>query len=100
METTRVRLLFEDQDGILSDSQKSEGLERCWVLLKPHQQQTISDLTHHILQAFQLNPPHGILLYVCASAFDFWFFRLYFFWCMIVLSSKNTNFPISYDEKW
>ncbi|CAI9093046.1 OLC1v1028448C1 [Oldenlandia corymbosa var. corymbosa] len=63
---TRVRLVFDDKDAILSDAQKAEGLERCWVLLKPQQQQTISDLTQHILQAFHLQPtcPHGLLLYM------------------------------------
>lgn len=66
METTRLRLEFTDKEGILSQSQKSEGLQRCWLLLKPHHHKTIADLAAYILHAFQLQPscPHGLLLYM------------------------------------
>nr|XP_027096364.1 coilin-like [Coffea arabica] len=62
METTRLRLEFTDKEGILSQSQKSEGLQRCWLLLKPHHHKTIADLAAYILHAFQLQPscPHGL----------------------------------------
>ncbi|KAL3501111.1 hypothetical protein ACH5RR_035560 [Cinchona calisaya] len=66
METVRIRLEFEDKEGILSKSQKSEGLERCWLLLKPQLHKTIADITAYILYTFQLHPscPHGLLLYM------------------------------------
>ncbi|KAL3511354.1 hypothetical protein ACH5RR_030755 [Cinchona calisaya] len=66
METTRLRLEFKDEEGILSQSQKSEGLKRCWILLKPHIHKTIADVTTYILHAFQLHPscPHGLILYM------------------------------------
>lgn len=66
MDNRRLRLLFEDKDGILSPSQKSEGLKQCWLLLKPQQHKTIADLTAYILHAFQLQSscPHGLLLYM------------------------------------
>lgn len=66
METTRLRLEFRDKEGILSQSQKSEGLKRCWLLLKPQHHKTIADLAAYILHAFQLQPscPYGLLLYM------------------------------------
>lgn len=41
----------------------TEGLRKCWILLKP-QHKTISDLSSHILHVFDLHNacPHGLLL--------------------------------------
>ncbi|XP_050206650.1 coilin [Mercurialis annua] len=60
METVRLRLVF---DHILSKLQDTQGLKRCWVLLKP-QHQTISDLSSYLLNAFSLQNhcPRGLLL--------------------------------------
>ncbi|KAK6242172.1 Coilin [Theobroma cacao] len=62
METTRLRLLFEDRN-ILNKSQKKQGLKRSWILLKP-QHQTILDLSSHLLYVFHLHRscPHGLIL--------------------------------------
>ncbi|XP_073132679.1 LOW QUALITY PROTEIN: coilin [Henckelia pumila] len=62
-ETKRIRLVFKDDD-ILSEPQKFEGLNRSWVLLKPSQHATVSDVASHLLHAFQLHQscPHGLLL--------------------------------------
>ncbi|XP_022876815.1 coilin-like isoform X2 [Olea europaea var. sylvestris] len=59
----RVRLVFKDDD-VLSEIQKSEGLNRSWVLLNINQQNTISDVVSHLLHAFQIQHscPHGLLL--------------------------------------
>ncbi|KAL2543304.1 sphere organelles protein-related [Abeliophyllum distichum] len=61
--TRRVRLVFKDGD-VLSETQKSEGLNRSWVLLKINQQKTISDVVYHLLHTFQLQQscPDGLLL--------------------------------------
>ncbi|CAA3030543.1 Hypothetical predicted protein [Olea europaea subsp. europaea] len=63
METKRVRLVFKN-DEILRETQKSDGLNRCWVLLKSDQHRTVADVASHLLQAFQLHQscPHGLLL--------------------------------------
>lgn len=55
--------MFKDGDA-LSEAQKSEGLNRCWVLLKINEQKTISDVVSHLLNTFQLQHscPHGLLL--------------------------------------
>ncbi|OAY32483.1 coilin isoform X2 [Manihot esculenta] len=60
METVRLRLEF---DHILSKSHKTEGLQRCWILLKP-QHQIISDLSSYLLHAFDLQSycPRGLIL--------------------------------------
>ncbi|KDP26679.1 hypothetical protein JCGZ_17837 [Jatropha curcas] len=60
METVRLRLEF---DQVLSKSQKSLNLKRCWILLKP-QHRTISDLSDYLLHAFDLQNdfPNGLLL--------------------------------------
>ncbi|EEF32350.1 conserved hypothetical protein [Ricinus communis] len=60
METVRLRLVF---DQILSKVQNTQGLKRCWILLKP-QHQTISDLSSYLLNVFNLQNhcPHGLLL--------------------------------------
>ncbi|XP_011034044.1 PREDICTED: coilin isoform X2 [Populus euphratica] len=58
METVRLRLVI---DNALNTT--TEGLRKCWILLKP-QHKTISDLSSHILRAFDLHNacPHGLLL--------------------------------------
>ncbi|GLT74604.1 hypothetical protein SLA2020_463920 [Shorea laevis] len=63
MEAVRLRLLFEDR-YILSKSQRKDGLRRSWILLKPQQHQTISDLSSYILHFFRLHHscPHGLIL--------------------------------------
>ncbi|XP_059657823.1 coilin isoform X2 [Cornus florida] len=62
MDSVRLRLAFEDRH-ILSKSQKSNGLKRSWLLLKP-QLETISDLSSHLIDVFDLDRscPNGILL--------------------------------------
>ncbi|XP_075523911.1 coilin-like isoform X2 [Primulina tabacum] len=62
-DTKRIRLVFKDDD-ILSEPQKLEGLNRSWVLLKPRQHVTVSDVASHLFHAFQLHRscPHGLLL--------------------------------------
>ncbi|KAL0364236.1 UNVERIFIED_CONTAM: Coilin [Sesamum angustifolium] len=64
-ESKRIRLVFIDDD-ILSETQKSHGLSRSWVLLKPHQHASVSDVASHLLHAFQLHQscPQGLLLSV------------------------------------
>ncbi|XP_051122050.1 coilin isoform X2 [Andrographis paniculata] len=59
----RIRVVFRD-DNILSDSQESEGLRRSWVLLKPSEHKTVSDVASFVLHAFQLQEscPHGLVL--------------------------------------
>ncbi|CAA3006092.1 Hypothetical predicted protein [Olea europaea subsp. europaea] len=61
--TRRIRVVFTDGD-VLSEAQKSEGLNRSWVLLKINEQKTISDVVSHLLRTFQLQHscPHGLLL--------------------------------------
>ncbi|KAL3337303.1 hypothetical protein AABB24_029785 [Solanum stoloniferum] len=63
MEGVRLRLSFNDPD-ILSDLQKSEGFVKTWLLLKPQQHRTVSDLSSYLLHTFQLHDscPNGILL--------------------------------------
>ncbi|KAL2547101.1 sphere organelles protein-related [Forsythia ovata] len=63
METKRVRFVFKNED-ILRETQKSDGLNRCWVQLKPDQHRTIADIASHLLHAFQLHQscPHGLVL--------------------------------------
>ncbi|KAG6759045.1 hypothetical protein POTOM_035510 [Populus tomentosa] len=58
METVRLRLVL---DNALTTT--TEGLRKCWILLKP-QHRTISDLSSHILQVFDLHNacPSGLLL--------------------------------------
>ncbi|KAJ6719658.1 COILIN P80 [Salix purpurea] len=58
METVRLRLVF---DNVLNTN--TEGLRKCWMLLKP-QHKTISDLSTHILQVFDLHNacPSGLFL--------------------------------------
>lgn len=52
-----------DDGGILSKSQKKDGLKRSWLLLKPHHQ-TISDVVSYLLHHFDLYDacPNGIIL--------------------------------------
>ncbi|KAJ6890190.1 coilin-like isoform X1 [Populus alba x Populus x berolinensis] len=58
METVRLRLVL---DNALTTT--TEGLRKCWILLKP-QHKTITDLSSHILQVFDLHNacPSGLLL--------------------------------------
>ncbi|PSS13619.1 Coilin like [Actinidia chinensis var. chinensis] len=62
MEPVRIRVAFEDR-YILSKSQRSEGLKRSWLLLKPPHE-TISDLSSYLLHTFDLylSCPNGIVL--------------------------------------
>ncbi|GMH31110.1 hypothetical protein Nepgr_032953 [Nepenthes gracilis] len=62
METARIRLLFSD-GHLLDKSQKSEGLKRSWLLLKPHHE-TIYDVASHLLDVYDLHHscPNGIIL--------------------------------------
>lgn len=63
-ESVRVRLLFENRN-ILSESQRSEGLKRSWILIKP-EHEAISDLAALILHVFDLHDacPNGLVLSV------------------------------------
>ncbi|KAF3779545.1 Coilin [Nymphaea thermarum] len=60
---TRVRLVFKG--GLLSKSQRSVGLRRCWLLLNSGIV-TVSDLSLHILRSFNLENicPNGVTLSV------------------------------------
>ncbi|KAA8533224.1 hypothetical protein F0562_033243 [Nyssa sinensis] len=62
METVRLRLVFEDRH-ILTKLQKSEGLKRSWLILKP-EHETISDLSSYLVNIFDLDQscPNGLLL--------------------------------------
>ncbi|GFZ00043.1 hypothetical protein Acr_13g0014420 [Actinidia rufa] len=62
MEHVRIRVAFEDRH-ILSKSQRSEGLKRSWLLLKPPHE-TISDLSSYLLHTFDLyhSCPNGIVV--------------------------------------
>ncbi|KAK9276142.1 hypothetical protein L1049_005673 [Liquidambar formosana] len=62
MEPVRLRLEFDDRH-ILSKSQRTEGLKRIWLLLKP-QLSTISDFTSYLTHILDLDDacPNGILL--------------------------------------
>ncbi|KAL8106381.1 coilin-like [Apium graveolens] len=59
----RVRLIFEDEH-ILSKSQRSQGLQQSWFLLKPNQLPNFSQLCDHLLHLFGLHQscPNGIVL--------------------------------------
>lgn len=58
----RIRLIFEDQN-MISRRQRSEGLEQCWMIVKPYLK-TVADIAVDISFTFQLHRscPHGILL--------------------------------------
>ncbi|CAN8293849.1 unnamed protein product [Cochlearia groenlandica] len=62
-EKVRVRLVFEDQ-RILSKEQKKQGLKRCWVVLDPKCQRTVSEFSEHIFYTFCLFEacPYGLSL--------------------------------------
>ncbi|XP_021992946.1 coilin [Helianthus annuus] len=59
----RLRLVFEDR-SILSKTQRSDGMNHSWLLLKSQQHPTISDICSHLLRIFKLHRscPNGILL--------------------------------------
>ncbi|XP_061994046.1 coilin isoform X2 [Rosa rugosa] len=61
-ETVRLRVEFKDRH-ILSKSQRTDGLRRSWILLKP-QHRTISDLAAYLLHVFDLHDscPDGLLI--------------------------------------
>ncbi|XP_010929923.1 coilin isoform X2 [Elaeis guineensis] len=61
-EPVRLRLEFEDRH-LLTKFQRSEGLKRCWVLLRPDLA-TIGDLANHLVVCFALQRscPHGLVL--------------------------------------
>ncbi|RAL39991.1 hypothetical protein DM860_008131 [Cuscuta australis] len=62
-EGLRIKVVFEDE-GILNASQKSEGLDRSWLLINPKHHRIISDLSSYLLHNFQLHSScsHGLLL--------------------------------------
>ncbi|KAK9113602.1 hypothetical protein Syun_020399 [Stephania yunnanensis] len=64
MESARVRVAFDDGD-LLSESQRSQGLDRSWFLVKP-ELKSVSDLASHLARDFNLaeSCPNGLLLYV------------------------------------
>ncbi|KAL4570151.1 hypothetical protein LXL04_025802 [Taraxacum kok-saghyz] len=59
----RVRLEFGDR-SILSKRQRSDGMNKSWLLLKLQQHRTISDVCTHLLHIYKLHHscPNGILL--------------------------------------
>ncbi|KAI3713870.1 hypothetical protein L1987_72457 [Smallanthus sonchifolius] len=59
----RVRLVFQDR-SILTKTQRSDGMNHSWLLLKLQQHRTISDVCTHLLHIFNLHRscPNGILL--------------------------------------
>ncbi|XP_024991465.1 coilin-like isoform X2 [Cynara cardunculus var. scolymus] len=64
-QSVRLRLLFEDR-SILSEAQRSDGMNRSWLLIEPQQHRKISDVCNHLLQYFNLRRscPNGIHLYM------------------------------------
>ncbi|KAK9104325.1 hypothetical protein Scep_021169 [Stephania cephalantha] len=64
MESARVRVAFDDGD-LLSESQRSQGLDRSWFLVKP-ELKSVSDLARHLARDFNLakSCPNGLILYV------------------------------------
>ncbi|XP_022024778.1 coilin isoform X2 [Helianthus annuus] len=61
--SVRVRLVFEDR-SILTKTQRSDGMNNTWLLLKLQQHPTIADVCTHLLRIFNLRRscPNGILL--------------------------------------
>ncbi|XP_076905732.1 coilin-like [Bidens hawaiensis] len=59
----RIRLIFEGR-SILSKTQRSDGMNHAWLLLKLQQLRTISDVSTYLLDIFKLRRscPNGILL--------------------------------------
>lgn len=57
--------MFEDRN-ILSKTQRSQGLNQSWLLLKPDQHPKFSDVSAHLLHIFDLHHscPNGLLLYM------------------------------------
>ncbi|CAH1433924.1 unnamed protein product [Lactuca virosa] len=64
-QSIRLRLVFED-GSLLSETQRSDGMNQSWLLVEPNQHQKISDVCNHLLHNFNLHDscPNGILLYV------------------------------------
>ncbi|XP_023768374.1 uncharacterized protein LOC111916960 isoform X1 [Lactuca sativa] len=64
-QSIRLRLVFED-GSLLSEAQRSDGMNQSWLLVEPNQHQKISDVCNHLLHSFNLRDscPNGILLYM------------------------------------
>ncbi|CAH1433922.1 unnamed protein product [Lactuca virosa] len=64
-QSIRLRLVFED-GSLLSETQRSDGMNQSWLLDEPNQHQKISDVCNHLLHSFNLRDscPNGILLYM------------------------------------
>ncbi|KAJ4833543.1 hypothetical protein Tsubulata_021227 [Turnera subulata] len=60
-DTVRLKVVLDQ--ALCTESQETQGLKRCWILLKP-QHRTISDLSSYLLRAFSLQDacPNGLLL--------------------------------------
>ncbi|CAN6328904.1 unnamed protein product [Urochloa humidicola] len=58
----RLRLVFENR-RILRRAERDEGLQRCWLLLRPDLD-TVADLAAHVAERFRLRRscPHGVVL--------------------------------------
>ncbi|PWA57659.1 Coilin [Artemisia annua] len=66
----RLRLVFKDRT-ILTQKQRSDGMNHCWLLIKPQQHKTIADVCSHLVHVFELNRscPNGVLLTMEGFAF-------------------------------
>ncbi|GKC86272.1 coilin-like protein isoform X1 [Tanacetum coccineum] len=66
----RLRLVFKDRT-ILSQKQRSDGMDHCWLLIKPQLHKTIADVCTHLVHVFELNRscPNGVLLTMEGFAF-------------------------------
>ncbi|CAI9300042.1 unnamed protein product [Lactuca saligna] len=64
-QSLRLRLVFEDR-SVLSETQRSYGMNQSWLLIEPQQHPKISDVCNHLLHIFNLRRscPNGILLYM------------------------------------
>ncbi|XP_076889329.1 coilin-like isoform X2 [Bidens hawaiensis] len=59
----RIRLVFLDP-SILTKPQRSDGMNNSWLLIRPQQHPTVSDVITHLIHVFKLRSrcPDGILL--------------------------------------
>nr|GEU83927.1 hypothetical protein [Tanacetum cinerariifolium] len=66
----RLRLVFKDRT-ILSQKQRSDGMNHSWLLIKPQLHKTIADVCTHLVHVFELNRscPNGVLLTMEGFAF-------------------------------
>ncbi|KAF9605469.1 hypothetical protein IFM89_017488 [Coptis chinensis] len=67
MGTVRLRVVFEDRH-LLTKTQKSQGLKRTWILLKPGLE-TISDLTSYLIHSFNLRNASPDTLHLSMDGF-------------------------------